>query len=146
MHILFVCTGNTCRSPMAAALAQAELDARGLSAQVSVDSCGLAAYPGESASPNAVTAAAEQGGVLGSHRAKPATPELLESADHIVCMSQSHAAAIAAALPELSGRITVFDPPIPDPFGGDLATYRRTAEVLRSAILKLFADWSLIPE
>lgn len=146
MHILFVCTGNTCRSPMAAALAQAELDARGLSAQVSVDSCGLAAYPGEPASPNAVTAAAELGGILETHRAKPATPELLESADRIVCMSQSHAASITAALPELSERVSVFDPPIPDPFGGDLATYRRTAETLRCAILQLFADWSLIPK
>ena len=146
MHILFVCTGNTCRSPMAAALARVEIDARGLSGQVSVDSCGLAAYPGEPASPNAVTAVADFGGCLENHRSKPATPELLESADRIFCMSPAHAAAITAALPKLSGRITVFDPPIPDPFGGDLATYRRTAEALKSAIAKLLNELCDISE
>ena len=137
MNILMVCTGNTCRSPMAEAIFLQEAAKRELGERLHADSCGLAAYPGAPASENAVLAMQEQGCDLREHRAKCATADLLTAADRIVCMSAAHAAAIRSALPALTPRITVFDPPIPDPYGGDPDCYRATAAALRTAICSL---------
>lgn len=101
--ILFVCTGNTCRSPMAAALMRRALDKRGRS-DIIVESAGLAA-DGSPASGNAVAAMAEQGVDLSAHRSRPATPALLRQADILAVMSPSHAMAAVSmgADPAVSG-------------------------------------------
>lgn len=130
--ILFVCTGNTCRSPMAAALMRRALDKRGRS-DIIVESAGLAA-DGSPASGNAVAAMAEQGMDLSAHRSRPATPALLRQADILAVMSPSHAMA-AVSMGADPARIRVLD--IPDPYGGDLELYRHTRDGLDRAAERL---------
>lgn len=113
--ILFVCTGNTCRSPMAAALARAW----GWDAQ----SAGLSVWPGSPASFQAQRAVRRYGADLSGHRAQPVTESLVRSAEIIYAMSADHARALAALFPGAAPRIRALSPAIPDPYGGDEAAY-----------------------
>ena len=113
--IVCVCTGNTCRSPMAAALLRRALDKRGRE-DILVESAGLAAGATAPASEYALAAAAEIGLDLSGHLSRPFTPALAAGAARIVP----------------SGGI-------PDPFGGTLADYRRTRDTLAAAMDALAA-------
>lgn len=139
-NILFVCTGNTCRSPMALALAKDAVARRGL-ANVALDSAGISAAEGEPAAENARAAVAELGLDLNDHRATQLTRDRVRWADLILAMGPSHVEAAEA----LSGKgktslITDFldgagaGRPVPDPILGDLALYRATRDRLRTAI------------
>ena len=139
--ILFVCTGNTCRSPMAAALMRRLLEEKGV-ADVRCESAGLAAAPGEPASRNAVEAMREAGIDLGSHRARGVTPALLGSADIIYTMSPSHAAMLAARAPACAGKIRVLGGGISDPYGGGPAVYRRCRDELLAALRAAAGEWA----
>jgi protein-tyrosine phosphatase len=127
--VLFVCTGNTCRSPMAKGIFEAELKRREIS-DILVDSCGLYAIAGDEATPNAVEAAKELGADISTHRSKPFNPYMLDDTDLFVCMTQNHATVLVKYVPE--EKILVLD--IPDPYGGDLDTYQTCAQ----SILKSF--------
>jgi len=92
--LLFVCTGNTCRSPLAAAIAGAWVAKRGLTASVSVLSAGTAAVPGHPASVGSVAAAAERQLDLSAHRSQPLTLEHLRGATLILTMTSAHLQAL----------------------------------------------------
>ena len=124
--ILFICTGNTCRSPLAAALARA----RGVDAE----SAGLYALPGDLATPQAVRAAQRHGADLTRHRAQGVTEALLARTDKIFVMTPSHRDALCARFPAVSQRVRVLEPAIPDPFGGDDAAYEQCALRLLEAM------------
>jgi len=131
-NLLFVCTGNTCRSPMAEAIARHKVRERGWS-HVAVRSAGIAAAHGAPASRHAVAVAAEHGIDLGGHLSQPLTPELVEWADLILVMGASHLDAVAdlgagekAALVCDFGEGESTGASVPDPFGGDAEEYRRT--------------------
>ena len=126
--ILFVCTGNTCRSPLAAALARS----RGLDAQ----SAGLSAYPGDPASAPAVRIARRYGADLTGHAARRVTRELVDQADAIYVMTPGHRAALCALFPHAAPRVRVLDPAIPDPYGGSDEMYARCAEALLLAMAR----------
>ena len=124
--VLFVCTGNTCRSPMAECLFNAL--AREQGAQVRAASAGLCAPDGAPASEGALFAMRRRGLSLDEHRAHTVTRELLEGADLAMCMGQSHLSALRARFPCLSTPLRAFDdPPVSDPYGGDAAAYERAA-------------------
>jgi len=88
--VLFVCTGNTCRSPMAEAIARAHLERAGLGHRVLVASAGVTASHGAPATPEATRAAEAVGASLTTHRSQPLTPELLDRADVVYTMTESH--------------------------------------------------------
>ncbi|MGI6264577.1 MAG: ribosomal protein S18-alanine N-acetyltransferase [Acutalibacteraceae bacterium] len=131
MILYCVCTGNTCRSPMAAALLRRALDRRGR-ADVTVRSAGLYA-DGSPATANAAAAMAEIGLDLSGHRSAQATPADLRAADGIFVMTPSHRQALIGA-GIAPGKIYLPSPPIPDPFGGDIALYRATRDALEKAV------------
>lgn len=88
-NILFVCTGNTCRSPLAEGIARAEVEKRGWR-HVNVGSAGIAARAGDGASAHAVSVGGRHGVDLGGHRSRPLTPELVRWADLVLAMGPSH--------------------------------------------------------
>lgn len=128
VRVLCVCTGNTCRSPMAQALLQQAAQQQNLPLEAA--SAGLAAFAGDPASENAVCAMQELGIDLSAHRAHPLTRYALEQSDYVLCMSARHAAALAGLVP--AEKLVVPPGGVPDPFGGELDLYRQTRDRLRS--------------
>ena len=146
MNLLFVCTGNICRSPLAEVIARAEADSRGW-AEVSCASAGTFAFPGQPASGPGVAVAAAHGLDLAAHASRELSLELLEWADVIIGMEASHAGAAARLAPDAAVHVmTDFLPAdhersgggVPDPYGGDLATYEATRALLTLAMRGLF--------
>lgn len=143
MNILFVCTGNTCRSPMA----EGYLKSKGIEG-VTVLSRGLAA-DGSPVSLNSKTAMDEAGIDIGSHISKQITADDINKADKIICLSPSHKAVLlSAGVPE--NKLYILGDGISDPFGGSIETYRRCRDEIFAAIDILikdgfFGDISVIP-
>jgi ribosomal-protein-alanine N-acetyltransferase len=141
-NILFICSGNTCRSPLAAELMEMRLAARGVTG-VKCSSAGLTAVPGEPASPNAVLAAREVGADLSGHRARKVTSELLRQSDVIVALDPAHKAVIVSAFPSLEPKVKLLGKGISDPYGGSLGIYRRCRDEMMSALGGLIDELGL---
>ncbi len=139
MKIMFVCTGNTCRSPMCEAMLRHRLHLLGRD-DIAVGSCGLSAQEGAPASPNAVLALAELGIDLTAHRARQATPALLADADRILCMSEMHLTLLALLAPEAAPRAALLGRGVSDPFGGDLDEYRAARDIISRELTLLIEE------
>lgn len=98
-NILIVCTGNTCRSPMAEGILKSVLDRAGKREQYNVYSRGAAAFDGDAASENALLACAEYGVDISAHRSKRLTVYDVERADKIFVMTEGIKNAIISAVP-----------------------------------------------
>ena len=131
--IIFICTGNTCRSPMAEGLFRAHggEEKTGLTAA----SAGLFTQDGMPASQNAVAAAAELGADITAHRSRMLTPELARDAHYLVCMTGAHYDRLCELFPDCADKVfTLTQRDISDPFGGDLETYRRAAAEIDAGV------------
>ena len=130
--VLFVCTGNTCRSPMAQALFNAK---NPKPEQFTAVSAGLYTCDDLPASENAIQAMAEMGIDLSHHKSRILTEEIAAQADYIVCMTAVHYDRLIHAFPAYESKIFTIAPhDISDPFGGNLETYRACAQELSQAV------------
>lgn len=144
MRILFVCTGNTCRSALADALARKVAIERGLT-DVEIVSAGTSAWDGAPASDGALLVGMERGLDLSQHRAQTLTRELVRDASLVLAMGPHHLERIEAL--GGSGKsylLTDFAShgaqlrPVNDPIGGELEVYRATADELDQEIRRVF--------
>ena len=139
MHLLFVCTGNTCRSPLAEGIARRMISERALT-DLEVSSAGTSAWPDAPASDGALLVALEHGIDLAEHRARSLAPEIVAGSDVILAMGPHHLErAEALGGGGRSWLLTGFVNPtnaraVTDPFGGDLTGYRATFEELEREI------------
>jgi len=140
VRILFVCTGNTCRSPMAEGLARNILGEGYV-----VESAGLAAWEGDSASRHAIQILKEKGIDLAEHRARLVNEEMLAQADWIIPMTKAQEMQLQAAFPEYKSkikRLRAWEDPangrdIQDPWGGSLEIYRQCAAEIEELLKKV---------
>jgi protein-tyrosine-phosphatase len=139
-RILLVCTGNICRSPLAAALLERALKDRGLDA-IEVNSAGTGAWEGAPVSEGAYLVGLERGLDLSGHRARLLSREMVEAADLVLTMARHHRARVD----ELGGEGHVFvlgeyagregdEAEVSDPFGGNLDVYRDTCAELEALV------------
>lgn len=134
MNILFVCTGNTCRSPMAETMC-IELLKTKMRRDVEVASAGTSVYLPSGASYNSIMAMAERNIDLSSHTSRPITSGSLEWADAIYCMTKGQANLVKTMYPDYQHKVfTLSQNDISDPFGGSLEEYKLCANQIFEAV------------
>ena len=140
--ILFVCTANICRSPMAAAIMRDRITRAGLEAEIQVISAGVWAETGARASANAAVVLRGSGIDLTGHRSQLLTPALLREADIILVMEESHRRSVFYMAPEHLAKVFLLTEmaggydDVPDPYGGPFEEYVQTAAFLAALIDK----------
>jgi protein-tyrosine phosphatase len=148
--IVFVCTGNTCRSPMAEALCRklladrlhctpSELPERGFL----ILSAGIAALPGDPASPEAVEVMTELGAELKDHTSRPLSSDMVWQADYLITMTRAHQVAMASRFAPYMAETRLLDPAggdVADPVGAEREVYRDCARQIREHLEKFVAE------
>lgn len=134
--ILFVCTGNTCRSPMAEGILNKLAGERNL--DVFAKSAGISAAEGSPASVNSVKACEEIGVEISGHRSTQLTNQMFYEADEVVPLTKTHQIIMQDAFKNREKILPALD--VPDPFGGDLEEYRLCRDRIKEKIEELLDD------
>ena len=138
-HILFVCTANICRSPVATGVLRDRLQRKGMESWTVV-SAGTWALHARPAASNSVLVLADQGIDISQHQARMVGKKLLAEADLVLCMEIGHVEALRAEFPQAAGKIYLLSEmvgkhySIADPYGGSLAQYRHMADEITTII------------
>ena len=149
--VLFVCTGNTCRSPLAAAVFRRRLADR-LACPVddlgnrgwAVESAGLMATEGSAASPESAECARDLGADLSGHRSRPLSHELLNASGHVVVMTATHQELLERVLGRPDPRVRLLradGSDLIDPIGGGEEVYRECAATIDREVSRLVEEW-----
>ena len=143
MKILFICTGNTCRSPLAEAIARKFAIERGL-IDLEIGSAGTSAWEGAPASDGALLVGIERNIDLSQHRSQQLTRELVAASDYIFAMGPHHLERVEAMGGEGKAYLLASyasnggsERSVSDPFGGDLDVYRATCDELQEDVKRV---------
>jgi protein-tyrosine-phosphatase len=136
-RLLFVCTANICRSPMAESLAMLSGEERGWWVQAL--SCGTEAMDGMPAAPNAVKVIQELGGDLSQHASQPVSAELVRWADRVLVMELRHASWVREHFPQADEKIQLLGTfgglmNVPDPYGSWIFKFRSSRDQIRQCV------------
>ena len=141
--MVFVCTGNTCRSPLAEALARKIAQQRGIDATFA--SAGTAAAMGSPATDGAILVGIERGVDLSRHRSRPLLPAAVSEETVVLAMAPAHVSGARSVVPD--ARVYLLDEygsygastrSVTDPYGGDLAGYRDAADAIEEMLGPMF--------
>ena len=135
MRILFICSGNTCRSPMAEALMKSKCKADD---NITVSSCGLYAFGGDSASYGSIEAMKAYGIDITSHRSRAFSEYMIDEYDLFIVMTNEHKSVLSQVIPE--EKITVLGGGIADPYGKDTDAYIETARQIDTALEGILSE------
>ena len=145
MDILFICSGNTCRSPMAEAYFRNLCEKAGIK-DIHVSSSGTCAYQGHPASNLAISVMKDLGIDLTRHRSTPLDREMIESSDLIIAMTQSHRIQVGKLNPQALKKTKLLlefskgKGDIADPFGADINVYSLCFDEMRDSLDNLFLE------
>ncbi len=140
--LLFVCTGNSCRSVMAKGLMEKLVKEAGLAEKVHIDSGGTSTFAGIGAAPNTVSVMREEGVDVSSHIGKNINKDMLKRSDIVFVMEKFHKDFIVNIMQEMKDKIRLLreGQDIPDPIGRSLEEYRNVKKVIKEEVQDIFLE------